>query len=170
MATRKHINLLLSSNGDGTGTTNAIGDYSSTPLSLRYRPTNATEEFIIHRMIISVEDAGNFDADQYGNGITLTNGLRIYVKNSSDDILEEITSFPILSSGDLAAHCHDVTLFSFGIGNNILTARWTFQKSGIPIVLRGTESEYLEVYLNDDFTGLIKHRFVIQGHYKNEDY
>lgn len=164
-----HIFKLLSSNGDGTGTTNAIGDYSVTPLSLKYGPSS-TEDVEIGRMIVKIEDAGTFDADKYGNNITLTNGIRCYVKDSSDAVIEEITAFPIISSGDWAGHCHDVTLHSFGTGNNVLTVRWTFSRSGHPIELHLTNGQYFEIYLNDDFTGLIEHRFQIQGYFKDEFY
>ena len=91
MGTRKHVFQLLSSVGDGTGTTDGIGDYSSSALSLKYAPTD-TEKVSISRMIIKVQDTGTFDTADYGNGITLTNGIRVYVRNSADEVLEEAVS------------------------------------------------------------------------------
>ena len=170
MANRKHIMQLLSSNGDGTGTTDAIGDYSSTPLNLRLYGGTSKDTVVVHRLIVSVQDSGTFDADKYGNGITLTNGIRVYVKDRDDATMEELTAFPILSSGDWAAHCHDATLHDFGQGDSILTIRWTFSKSGLPVILKFAEFEYMEIVLNDDFSGLVHHRFQIQGHYTNKDY
>lgn len=169
---RKHIMKVLSSNGDGTGTSNAVGDYSVTPLSLRYEANNdgASEIIYIERMIVKIQDTGTLDADTYGNGISLTNGIRVYIRNSADTILEELTSYPITSTGDWAGHCHDATHHAFGVGDEILSVRWTFARSGLPVILKATEGEYLEVYLNDNFTGLVEHKFIIQGHYDNEDY
>lgn len=167
---RKHINILLSSNGDGTGTTNANGDYSSTPLSLKYSDGDASDTCLIHRLIVMIEDAGSFDSGKYGNNITVTNGIRVYVRDSEDNILEELTAFPITTNGEWGGHCHDITVHSFGSGNEVMSVRWTFSKSGQPVILNYTDGEYLEVYLNDDFSGLLKHYFLIQGSYLNEDY
>ena len=168
MATRKHIFQLLSSNGDGTGTTSAIGNYAVTPLSLTFK--QAEKEVVhIHRILIKVQDTGAFDADKYGNGITLTNGIRLYHRNSADEILEELTAYPVKTSGDWAGQCFDLNHFTFGTGDEIITVRWTFSKSGIPVILKLHEGEYLEIYLNDNFTGLTDHLFKIDGFYIDED-
>ena len=168
MPTRKHIFQLLSSNGDGTGTTNAIGDYSSTPLSLRLQ-LNEPELVKIRRMIVKVQDDGTFDAELYGNGITLTNGIRMYHRNKTNDILEEITAFPIKSTGDWAGHCYDVNHFTFGTGDEIISVRWTFANSGLDLIVNFAEGEYIEILLNDDFTGLVEHKFQVQGYYNDQN-
>ena len=170
MGARKHIFKLLSSNGDGTGTSNAIGDYSVTPLSLKLKLTGNILPIEIERMIVMIQDTGAFDADKYGNGITLTNGIRVYVRDIADAVIEELTMFPILSSGDWAGHCHDLNHFAFGTGDEIATVRWTFGKSGKPITLDFSKGEYLEVLLNDSFVGLVKHRFGVQGFYPFKNY
>lgn len=162
---RKHIFRLLSSNGDGTGISDAIGDYSVTPLSLKLIPTDTTYPIELWRMIVMIQDSGTFDASKYGNGIILTNGIRIYVRDKDDNILEELTMFPIISSGDWAGHCHDLKHHKFGVGDEIISIRWTFSKSGAPITLDFSKGTYLEVYLNDDFTGLNKHLFGVQGYF-----
>lgn len=168
MATRKHIFQLLSSNGDGTGTTQAIGDYSATPLSLSFK--HAEKEVVhIHRMIVKVQDSGTFDAANYGNGITLTNGITVNHRDTNDTILETLTAYPVKTTGDWAAQCFDVNHFAFGTGDEIIAVRWTFSKSGLPVKLKLHEGEYLEVYLNDDFTGLTDHVFKVDGYYIDED-
>ena len=170
MGARKHIFKLLSSNGDGTGTVNAIGDYSVTPLSLKLKLTGTILPVEIERLIVMIQDTGAFDAEKYGNGITLTNGIRVYVRDITDAVIEELTMFPILSSGDWAGHCHDLNHFTFGTGDEIATVRWTFAKSGAPVTIDFSKGQYLEALLNDDFTGLVKHRFGVQGYYPFKNY
>jgi len=161
---RLPIFQLLSSNGDGTGTADATGNYSSTPLSLKCSRSYGWAH--IARMIVMIQDGGTFDAELYGNGIVLTNGIRVYVKNASDAVLWEMTSFPIISNSDWAGHCHDYNYSeSIGVGDSVASIRWTFDKAGQQCIVKFDQGEYLEVYLNDDFSGLTHHRFTVQGHH-----
>jgi len=50
-----------------------------------------------------------------------------------------------------------------GSGNEVASIRWTFSKAGQPIEIHFDEGEYFEVYLNDNFDNLVKHRFTIPG-------
>ena len=158
------IYQLMSTNGDGTGTVEAIGDYSVTPLRLKVSRAGGYGH--IARMIVQIQDFGRFDASKYGNGLILTNGIRIYVRNAADELLWEYTSFPVKTNADWAAMCHDFSYFDFGDGStdNIGSVRWTFQQAGQRCLLQFDQGEYLEVVLNDDFTGLVHHRFTVQGH------
>ena len=158
---KKGIFQLLSSNGDGTGTSDAIGDYSATPLSLKISANDGYA--FIERMIVKIEDSGTLDSGKYGNGIDITNGIRVYLKNRANQVMQEFTAFPIITFGDWQGHCHDLNHINFGSGNEIVSVRWTFSKSGQPIGINFEAGEYLEVYLNDNFTGLVHHRFTVQG-------
>lgn len=164
----KIISKDLDTTGDGSGTTNAIGNYASEATSFKIAPGD-NQTFILHRLIISVEDAGAFDAAVYGNGITLTNGMVLRVSDASG-VLFKLTGDNIKSNADWAEHCHDLTIHNFGIGNVIMTARWTFSESGVPIELNGDKGQFLEIVLNDDFSALVEHHFLIQGFSKNEGY
>ncbi len=72
----------LDTNGDGTGTTNAIGNYSVTADDFYYEATRPCD---IERMIVCVRDTGAFDAEDYGNGVALTNGIRVLVHDLADN-------------------------------------------------------------------------------------
>jgi len=161
MARKDEIFRLLDTVGDGSGTTNAIGNYTATAQSFRITDTTGWGE--IERIIVSYQDAGAFDIEKYGNGIGLTNGVRVFLKNASNEVIQEYTAFPILSNGDWASHCYDWAYFQEGTGDNVAVIRWTFSKSGQPVLVKFDQDEYLEVLLNDDFSGLIKHRFFVQG-------
>lgn len=160
---KEAIFQLLDTVGDGSGIKEAIGDYSSNPTSFRLKHNSGKVRII--RMIVMVEDTGSFDSGLYGNGVSLTNGIRVYVRNKADEIIQEYTSFPILTNGDWAGHCHDFNHFTYGSGNEVASIRWTFNKSGQAIFLDFFQGDYLEVYLEDDFSDLVKHRFSVQGHY-----
>ena len=148
---------------DGTGTHEAIGDYSSTPVRFTWTPLeNRTAH--IHRMIISVQDTGAFDAAKYGNNLTLTSGVSLTVRNVADDSqAHSYTVEPIKVNAGWAAHCYDTDVKTWGTGDEILIARWTFSRAGSPMILKDTD--YVSIDLNDTFVNLVAHRFVIQGEY-----
>ena len=162
------INQFLDTVGDGSGTTNAIGDYSDTGAGV--------EEFFytdpsgggldlppsyIHRMIVSIGDTTGMQASEYGNtGAALTNGVSIAVKRAAATLID-LTPEPILTNAQWGAYCYDVDLKTWGAGDELLLVRWTFTKSGSPIKLEAGDK--LVVTLNDDCSGLTDHRFLIQG-------
>lgn len=159
----KPIYQLLDTIGDQLGSTEVNGDYSVTPQGFKFKPTENSA--LIERAFIMIEDSGSFDSGLYGNGLSLTNGIRVYLRDKDDNIITEYTSFPIKTNGDWAGHCFDFNHFNWGAGNEVAAVRWTFSKAGEPIFISAHKGEYLEFYLNDDFSGLIKHRFTIQGKY-----
>ena len=115
-------------------------------------------------MIVKIQDTGSFDTEKYGNGLTLTKGLRLYHRNGDGSLVAELTAKPILTNSDWSVHCYDVQVLAFGKGDEVLAIRWTFDKTGEPVKLDGDKGDYLEMVLNDNFTGLNEHYFCVQGH------
>jgi len=70
------VDRFLDTNGDGTGTKSATGNYAESPVSFFIQPP-AGEVFRLNRMLVHIEDSGTFDSGSYGNGITLTNGITV---------------------------------------------------------------------------------------------
>jgi hypothetical protein len=152
----------LDTNGDGTGSKDATGDYSSTAAVFYIQPP--TEKiYLIERMIVHVEDSGSFDSGAYGNGITLTNGIVVRISDDSGVIVDLTDGMPILSNGSWVRQCYDVQVHPFGSGNEHMGVRWTFRKAGQPLKLVGEKTQKLEIVLNDNFSGLVGHQFQIQG-------
>jgi len=144
-------------------TTDGVGNYT-TPEEFKITCETGSRKLHIARMIVYIEDAGSFDMEKYGNGLTLVNGIHISVKDSGGtEIVDLDGGVNVFSNGGWGALCHDVTVHTYGTGNNSLTARWTFAKSGTPVSLSSGE-EFI-VTLHDDFTALVKHTFMIQGFY-----
>ena len=155
----------LDINGDGTGTKEAVGNYSAGVEEFYIEPA-ATVSYRVHRLIISLEDTTGMQADEYGNlAAALTNGVSIQEKDGSGVITDFTDSLPIKTNAGWGALCYDVDVKSWGQTptNEFLLARFSFDKFGEGLWLTGELGEYLTVVLNDDFTGLISHKFLAQG-------
>jgi len=157
----KMISRYLDTVGDGSGTKNANGDYSGAEEIFFIAPP-AGSTYDIARLIISAYDTTGMQAQEYGNLATaLDPGIVVRVSNG-DGVINDLTDgVPIKTNAEWGALCYDVDVKSWGSGNELLVVRWTFAKSGIDVHLGS--SEKLEVVLNDDFEGLLSHRFMVQG-------
>jgi len=145
-----------------TGLVDAVGDYSSAAAALQYRNNN-TYNLYVYRLIITVADTGAFDTDFYGNSGVLTNGYEIIHRNSTNGIVHHLTDpdLNIRTNRDIASYMYDIRIDSFGTGDEILTARWSFDRAGVPIVLE--PGSMIEVVLTDSYTFLTGHLFNLQG-------
>lgn len=154
----------LDTNGDGTGTKNATGNYASAADDFYLQhPANAVTKCYLHRMIIHIADSANPSADVYGNlAAALTNGIQFLVLDANGDTFRDLTDGePVKSNAEYGKFCFDVELDSFGSGADFIQIRWTFEKAGLPIQLSPGWSFVARV--NDDLTGLIDHYFNLQG-------
>jgi len=155
----------LDTNGNGTGVSNAAVDHSSA-VQQYYIAPDPGEVFHIARMIVSIEDTSGMTAQEYGNlGSALTNGVEIKkMKGASLPLIDLSAGVPIQTNAQWGALCYDVDLKTWGVGDELLVVRWTFDKSGGSLRLDSANGERLSVFLNDDFSGLITHRFMVQGY------
>jgi len=147
-------NLKDSSNID------ANGDYSLSQTDFKF--TSTLDNVKITRLLVFIQDSGNFSADAYGNNLTLTNGIKLYLKPSGGSKSYINGDLPVKTNSNWSALCYDITLNDFGVGDNSMAVRWTFSKATDLILDIGDE---FGVDLNDSFTGLVHHYFVIQGKY-----
>lgn len=161
---RDLVNCRFSTGGDGTGTLNMAVDGSSTPVTFKVAPSSGTI-LRIARIIVFVEDSGSFDADKWGNNITLANGQRLNVKQNGLT-RNLLTQWNIKTSGDMAAVCHDATLNNWGQGNGFATFRLTFARAGQLVRLDGSKGDELQWVIRDDQTGLVKQYITFQGFYE----
>ena len=151
----------LDTKGDGTGTKNANGDYS-TPDIFYIAPD--LKDMVLHRLIVLIEDGANMRAEHYGTlGAALTNGVVVRVSDPSGVLVDLTDESPIKTNAGWGALCYDVDVKAWGAGNDLLLVRWTFAKAGIPLVLDAKAGHKLEVVLSDDLQGLVRHYFMVQG-------
>lgn len=156
-----HIYRYLDTAGNGTGTKNAIGDYS-TPDEF-YISGPSSGRMVLERMIIHVRDGSGFSAEKYGGLTALTNGLSVAVVTEGETV-DLTDGVPVKTNAAWGRLCYDLAFHITGAGDDFMSVRWTFSRSGKPIVLKSA-TDKLGVTLNDDMTGLVEHYFMVQGYY-----
>ena len=167
---KEPIVQLLSTNGDGTGTTDMAADYSDDPGAgaTDFTITDpADRDLYISRLIVYLVDGVNIDADGFGTGAALTNGVVLSIKDSADAVLATLTPAPIKTNAQWGQLAYDVDLKSWGTGNEVIAARWTFTKfltdtgGSTPLVL--ADGQKLAATVNDDLSGLVAFSITAEG-------
>jgi hypothetical protein len=149
--------------GDGTGNNNANGDYSGANAEEFFIQPGPDQIILVNRAIIFIEDDGGFRADHYGVlGAALANGIMVQLQTKTGGVITDYTDgFPIKANADWGRLSYDVSFESFGAGTNYVTCRWTFGKTGLPLLLQ--RETKLVFKLNDNFTGIDQQTFNLQG-------
>jgi len=142
---------------------NGNKDYSVTPGVFTFKPASS-EVWHISRLMIYIRDTGSFDADKYGNNITLTNGIKIEIKQNGVVQRTLTNAQPIMSNSHWGKFCYDTNLSTYGTGDESLAVRWTITKAGTYIKLSDALVDTIEITLNDDLSGLVEHTFLFQGY------
>jgi hypothetical protein len=152
----------LDTNGDGTGTNDAVGDYSEVAQEF-YIECPADESFFIARMIVAVGDTTVMQAQEYGNlGSALGVGVAIDYRDDAGVVFQTLTNgFPIKTNAGWGQMCYDADVKAWGAGNELLLVRWTFERHGHGVDL--DPGHKFVVTLNDDFEGLLSHTFAVEG-------
>jgi hypothetical protein len=153
----RHVFKWLRESG---GSRDANVNGSSTPVLFEY--TSTEDHVNVTRMLVTITDAGTFDALLYGNRVVLVNGIKVEIIRDGAVHLDLLDGEEITSNTDWAAICHDFTYHDIGSGDNRATVRWTFKHSGHPLTL--LTGDILRVTIQDDLTGLTGHYFQIQGY------
>ena len=140
-------------------TTNMAVDGSGTAVIFKVSPP-VGEVWRIASWSLYIEDAGSFDPEKWGNGITLTNGIT--PKLSLNGTATNLLDFSLLNTGDLSSICDGLQHLNFGTGNEIVTAEWDFIKRGQYIRL--TDVDELQLVVQDNLTGLVNQYSTIKGY------
>lgn len=146
---------------NGTGTYEQASDYSVTPgrFWVEY-----AEPVVINRMIGSYEDNQSIAASEYGAGPALTNGIKISIEDANDDeIVDLIEGRTVKTNADWTSFCYDASPIDYGTGANYMAIRWTFGRTGMPLILEAGWK--LIMTISDDLSGLTSHTFQAQGFY-----
>jgi hypothetical protein len=159
----KLIFRFLDTNGDGTGTKAANGNYSSALTKFFYKsPANTIS--VLYTLIIHIEDNAAFTLAGYGGSVAaLTNGIDAYVADANNnDILNLIDDVKIKSTTGWERIAFDSRSSAYsGVGEHKAII-WDFRLCGSPLMLGPAQS--LVVALNDDLSHLVSHGFFINGH------
>ncbi len=164
MPTRAPENLVfryLDTVGDGTGTKNAIGDYSVTSQIFKYEAQITTR---LSTFMVWILDTNMLREQDYGNESVLTNGWNVSVHDVAEAKVLDITdNLSVMTNGDLARESGSNPIINpWGAGStHSLMALLPLIRSGSPLALNTGWS--LRVELSDNFTGLLEHYFKIEG-------
>ena len=147
---------------DATGATvSAVENTLGGAIHFEVAPSE-TEFYVVNRLVVHIHDGGSVVPENYGGiGGGVTNGVIVRVTQDSNPILT-LTPEPIKNNADWGRYCYDVA-YNTGLGQEIVSARWTFAKGGKGIALDGALNQRLEVVFNDNFSGLIDHTFLAHG-------
>lgn len=123
--------------------------------------------WVLHRGILYIEDATTMTVSTYGGISALTNGVKLYTTTGGPDGTQAVDltgGESIHNNGEWSGLCYDVQFTSPGNGNDVLSARYTFSKAGRPLILNGNNSDKIVMQTQDSHTGLVSHRFLVQGY------
>lgn len=163
--------LKMSNNGEyfntflaaSNGSINANADYSSADDDFEFIPTSGST-YTINRLIVTIADIGISQFENYGEIAQLGSGVQVFY-DSEGTTFNLTADLPILDNGHWASYCHDVIINALGGGSTYVTIRWDFEQAGTGILLAGSPDKFY-VRCRDDLSGLLSHRFQIQG-YRN---
>ena len=158
---------MLDTVGDGSGTKDAVGNYSGAATSFKLKPP-AGLIAEVGRVIIQIRDTVAPNSDKYGNNITLTNGISVKITRAGEVIRDLTDGLPIKSNAEWGRMCFDIKETGFASGTAFVQARWTFRRfSEKGLILNSGSDDALEFILNDSFVGLVDHYFTAQGVYRD---
>lgn len=154
--------FFLSRNGAQTGTINANGNYSSSPVDFYYESTG---RFEIYSLIVNISDNANFNQEDYG-AITggVTNGVKFLagIGNGIEVPILRSDVWPIKKNYQWASIASDIKLTSFaGLAQTMIIDFHIPDSYGKMFSLDPGQSVIAR--LNDDFSGLVSHTFIIRG-------
>ena len=151
----------LTSSGDGLGTYNLNGNYS-TPTDFYYLTSSLYD---IYSLIIAITDGTTFNYNDYG-GIptgTITNGVKLFIYKAS--ILTEVpllSGIAIKNNYEYLSVTSDVKLTQFaGTPQTMVITFHLKDEYGQPLHL--DIGDKVIIRLQDNFTGLLSHTFGIRG-------
>ena len=151
----------------GTGTTAIIGDYSSTAETFELKgPTGVADQTVCKRVIVYIRDGATpgFSASTYGAGTALTNGLTLAVTDSANNVVVPLTPDPILTNTHWGKVSYDVDVKQWGIGDEVLLCRWSFDKFAGDDGITLDDGAKLVLFCNDNLSGLTDQRITVEGY------
>lgn len=152
--------------GDGTGTKNAVGNYAAATV-FKIQP-GSNQVFVIKSLTFFIRDNSIFGSGTYGGGLTLANGIILRKQNGAGTVYDFMDGLNIFTNADFAQFAANVDYVNLasGTGDDFLRATIDFEQLlGQALTLtQASNNERLEVVLQDNFTGLIQHRFRAGGY------
>lgn len=113
-------------------------------------------------IIFGVQDPGPLDADLFGSGEPLTNGLRLVIREGEEEIADLFAGETVKSNGDWARLCYETTTEATkGIGVQTLGVSCNLGHPARPLLLDPGES--LTVVVQDDLSTVLNVSALVRG-------
>ena len=155
---------LLSTNGDGTGTSNAVGDYSAAPTNFYIQPP-VGHIYVISELIFHCSDHGTYTIDGYGASTALTNGIAGIVYQGATAIFNLFGGRLIQTNDDYLHVSANYQLVTFASNYQSQIVSYNANSFGTVLRLNGSLNQKLQLELHDDFTFLDDQYFLAHGYY-----
>jgi hypothetical protein len=161
LSPENNLYQFLDTNGDESGTTDALGDHSGAADDYYIQPPS-TEVYELARLIIFIQSTTVLASGKYGDQAALTNGIKVIIENNGTEIL--LNKVAVKTHDDWAGICFNSENLNYGnVAGKSVAIRWSFFKAERNIYLNGANSDKFILRLNDDFSNLVHHRFFMQG-------
>lgn len=165
---QRYFSRFLDITGLGTGNKNAAGDYSSGVQDFKIAP-RSNKIFRIASLTVFIQDSEDIAQSGYGAVSGLTNGIRVFVTSDRNETLYLDDGEPIKTIMHWTQRSSNLNNdFSITTPRNPILLRWNFLEAGVHVRLNGFLNEALVVRLNDDFSDLTDHKFLVQGYQESK--
>ena len=154
----------LSTNGDGSGTVNAVGNYSGAEKIFYIQPPKGTV-YIISELLIHLADSTNFSIGGFGSRAALVNGVTVRARRNGVQLLDITGGQPIKTNPHLTHLTSRYALLDFPGGGNSITVAFHRDDFGVDLTLNGDLKDTLEAVLHDDFSSQDDFHFIAHGYY-----
>lgn len=149
------IDQMFSTGGDGTGDTNQAA------LAAKYSVVAPAGKVIfIERVCFHMVNA-TIRLNNYLGLTALTNGIKIYARDSDDSLIHDFTPHAITIGGHYAMIAGVDIPTSFEAGDDTFAVRWTLAKAGHPLKL--TAGQYMEIDIRDSLAAMTEQHAMAQG-------
>ena len=146
---------------DSTNSKNQAINATLTPVLFTYKVPSGCS-LSLHRLIFYLQDGQFIDSGGFGNGLELTNGILINKLDAfNNSVYDYLNGVPITLNIHWNQYGYDLRVDRFASGDESLTIRWTFAKTGEPVNL--DENESFALTIRDDLTYITAQRANIQG-------
>ena len=157
---------ILDTNGDGTGDTNANGNYLVEKEFFCAPPED--EDYLIYQMSVGIEDSGKISYELYGNNVVLieTEGCTFEITNNDIALAmfdERVSDLNIIQTNRdyIITTVGNFIVYPNELGNKFFGQ--AVYKFNSPKILRGSSGDRLSVKLLGDFSNLTNHGFYLHG-------
>jgi len=148
--------------GDGSGTKNAIGNYSAGEQIFKFTNPVSAQCVVITTFIAHIAGPTNFALTGYANiAGGLTNGWTMHT-TMGGVTTQFLDGEPIKTNDDLAHFSPKINHLNFNGAGDSLICPLESSQFGMVLTLHGGDT--FQVILHDDFSTLTSQHFIIQGY------